>query len=1059
MTCNAFKNKSLTCWVILVFCIISFFDAGGQQPGFHFENITGKEGLADLNIIAITQDAQGFIWIGSEDGLTRYDGYNCVVYRHQSNDPYSISDNEIYALCTDGDGTLWIGTPNGLNRYDAKYNRFEKFFHSSTNDNSPAASNIFALAKDHDGNIWIGTYGGGLDRMEKVKDKQGKDSSCYRFSHYKHNDHNSNSIAGNHILSLSVDAHNRIWAGTSNGLSIWDKSTNKFSHLYHKAEDDNSISQNFIYEIFADPDGTMWLCGKGMLDNIRWPYKASKKDIVVTHFLPKLAGKKKLNDWAISDFIIDPDNNAWMATNDQGLIRFRITAGGAINSFAQFKAGTQPSPGLASSIISKFYFDRSGILWIGTGKGVAKYIPSKNRFNEVSLPENVFKPAQHIIMSLLSDKQGRLWMGYDTDTVIVINNDNKNAVFLPLKYQSSSVTGFDQVNVMYQSKAGDIYIGTLVHGLFIIPRSSKNVYDKKNWIHINTSQFPGLPSNNIYAVTEDARGMIWIGTYAGLCMFNPNTRKLNKVYASPGKTILSGYIIRALCADHDNMTWCGTDDGLLLIKNSTVIKRFKNKENDAASLSNNRVTAAFRDHNNQIWIGTKQGLNLYNYKEDNFKHYTTQNALPNDGIRSITEDKNNNLWIGTNNGLFKLNTVTGKFDQYNIEDGLPSAMFESNVVTRDTTGMFYFGTNNGIVSFRPENITPNRYKPPVAITNIKILNKPIESFNDSVLLDKYRTEKKLVLRYNQNFFSFEFAALNYINSSANQYSYMLEGLDPDWNYAGTQRFAGYTAIKPGNYTFKVKASNNDGVWNEIPATVEVIILSPWWQTWWFYVLCAIAVCSIIYVIYRVRLKQVLKLYRLRSSIAKDLHDDVGSALSSIALLSRIAQNGKTNARLQPEEIFSRIGDTSKRMIDLMDDIVWSVNPDNDRFSNMLVRMREYVVEMLEAKNIAFTFKVSPNIDELKLPMQMRKDFFLIFKEAVNNLTKYAEATNAAIIIERNKNNIITTIEDDGRGFNPQIIHSGNGLKNMQERAAALKGKLSIETSSKGTCVTLIVAVT
>ena len=285
---------------------------------------------------------------------------------------------------------------------------------------------------------------------------------------------------------------------------------------------------------------------------------------------------------------------------------------------------------------------------------------------------------------------------------------------------------------------------------------------------------------------------------------------------------------------------------------------------------------------------------------------------------------------------------------------------------------------------------------------------------------------------------------------------LLKGVDRQWHRAGTQHFAGYTDIRPGHYVFEVKASNNDGVWNDKPVTIAVIITPPWWQTWWFYTLCFLVACGIMYVIYRIRIQQILKLYRLRSSIAKDLHDDVGSALSSIALLSNISQKAKTNAGLQPEEIFSRIGDTSKRMIDLMDDIVWSVNPDNDRFSNMLVRMREYAVEMLESKNIDFSFHIAEEIDELRIPMQMRKDYFLIFKEAINNLAKYSECSNAYISIKKENKNIVTVIIDNGKGFDLQIINSGNGLKNMQQRAASIKAKLNIETAEgKGTTITLM----
>jgi len=273
-----------------------------------------------------------------------------------------------------------------------------------------------------------------------------------------------------------------------------------------------------------------------------------------------------------------------------------------------------------------------------------------------------------------------------------------------------------------------------------------------------------------------------------------------------------------------------------------------------------------------------------------------------------------------NSGLVKYDKKENKVYTYRTVDGLCSNQFQQNANCTDVNGIFYFGTNNGIVSFDPSKIKTNSFIPSVVITNVKIMNEDIFSPDDTLLSGTYKREHKILLNYNQNFFSFEFAALNYINPAANQYMYMLEGLDKQWNNAGTQRVAGYTDIKPGHYTFKVKGSNNDGVWNEVPAAIPVIILPPWWQTWWFYSLCAIFTAIIIYIIYRIRLKQILKLYKLRSSIAKDLHDDVGSALSSIALLSKIAQEEKINSRLKPDEIFSRIGDLLKSIIVLMEEI-------------------------------------------------------------------------------------------------------------------------------------------
>ncbi len=641
-------------------------------------------------------------------------------------------------------------------------------------------------------------------------------------------------------------------------------------------------------------------------------------------------------------------------------------------------------------------------------------------------------------------------MGTDSDTLTVSSKSGSYSLHLP-----SSRRQFNQVNMLYQSHTGDVYVATFADGLYIAPGSLKNISDTREWIHINTGN-SSLPNNNIYAVTEDKRGIIWLGTYTGLSSYDPQTGKLTNVYISPNRYVVSAFIIRAVYADEKNIVWVGTDEGLLQVKEDKIVRRFFSNDKDSNSLNNNRVTVIYGDNQQRIWVGTKSGLNLFDPSKNNFNHFILQKNFTAETIMSIREDKAGNLWMGTNDGLTKSNTTAKSFSKYTVEDGLCSNEFATNAACIDDKNNFiYFGTTNGLISFNPSHIISNSFVPPVVITDVKILDQSLFLSADMALINAYRRQNKLLLKYDQIFFSFEFAALSYNNSKANQYAYILEGVDRQWRHAGTQHFADYTDIHPGHYTFKVKAGNNDGVWNNHPVTVDVIISPPWWRTWWFYTLCVLFACSIIYLIYRIRIQQILKVYKLRSSIAKDLHDDVGSALSSIALLSNISEEAKAKAKLKPEEIFSRIGDTSKRMIDLMDDIVWSVNPDNDRFSNMLVRMREYAVEMLEAKNITFSFHIAKEIDELPIPMEIRKDYFLIFKEAVNNLAKYSGCSNAGISIEKRNKNIITIITDDGRGFDARIINSGNGLKNMQERAAAIKAKLDIKTAEgKGTSITL-----
>ena len=1052
MMAFAFNKKIFTKVLLHLVVNIFFIELLGQQRDLIFENITSRQGLADINITAIIQDKEGFIWIGSEDGLTKYDGYNCKIYRHQNNNPYSVSDNEIHALCIDNDGTLWVGTRNGLSRYDAQYDRFENFFHEANNTNSISSNEIFALANDTKGNLWIGSYGGGLDIMKKTKPPN---KPVYSFIHYKHSETDTNSLSNNRIYSICINAKGDALIGTEKGLTLITE--NGIVRFFNLPKDNTTIASNTVYRISCGIDGSFWLTGKGMLDRVTISNVNNKPHLIAEHFLPKIADEKKLDEWAISDFIVDNNGYAWVGTIDKGLIRFKMNGSAPVVAFDQFTKSGKLNE-LINFDIRKFYTDRSGVLWIGTRKGVAKYVPSKNKFSSFRLTRNMFQQDQHlIILSLLCDSYKRLWVGIDSDTLSIINTESTDEPIVQIKLTDRILPGLDQVNTLYRSKAEDIYAGTLFNGFFIIPHKADNIPPKTEWLHISTEQFKELPNNNIYSFTEDVNGLIWIGTYMGLCNYNLQTKTITPVYVSPNKSVVSGYIIRTLCSDEQNNIWCGTDDGLHLVKNGKLAKTFRNNEKDSSSLSNNRITTLFIDHNRNLWIGTKEGLNLFDAATKKFKRYTTQNGLPNNVIESIIEDAKGNLWIGTNNGLVKFNVKTNAANIYTTEEGLASDKFEDNTVTSDANGFLYFGTNSGLVSFHPDSIQKNLFVPPVVITGVKILDQPLTALADTALINTYLREKKLVLRYDQNFFSFEFAALNYINSAANQYSYILEGVDKQWHNRGTQRFANYTDIKPGSYTFKVKGSNNDGIWNEAPITIEVIIIPPWWQTWWFYALCFIAACALVYFIYRIRIKQILKLYNLRSSIAKDLHDDVGSALSSIAMLSNIAQEGKTNAKLQPEEIFSRIGDTSKRMIDLMDDIVWSVNPDNDRFSNMLIRMREYAAEMLEAKNIEYSFKVSDEVDEQKIPMQMRKDYFLIFKESINNLAKYAACTEASISIQKIKNQIVTVIADNGKGFDAQLLNSGNGLKNMQQRAAAIKGTVEINTAiNKGTTVTLVI---
>ena len=1027
----------------MIFCS----NSSAQTGDFSFDNINGIPGISGTSITAIVQDSTGFIWLGTVDGLKKFDGYTATVYRHKNDDPYSLADNEIISLCVDADNNIWVGTVNGLSIYNRKTNRFISFVHNSKEDAGICGNVITGLTKDSDGNILVATYDGGLCIAARQH-------NTYRFSKaYKAI--NKSAPILQQLFTTCFDANKNVWAATESGLFFFDSNGSVFKKIVSEGKSANSIAHSSVYRLWPMKDGSIWISGKGMLDRIT-KTSAGNDQFSVKHFLPLVAGKGNLNSWNINDFIIDKNNNGWIATNDFGVIKFTIDADTVFN-IEQYENNETLPHSLVSSLCNDLFEDKNGTVWIGTEKGVSKYIPAKKRFNEYTKPAML--ETGRDILSILYDKQQRMWLGYDADTILIFDPQNAKSTALQIKLPGLQKNIIDQVNTIFQGTGNTIYIGTLLQGVFILKNDGGVLSAAKKWQHVNRQNTPNLISSDIFCFAEDVARNIWIGTYKGVCKYEPATGVLTQVYVSPTKKSMPGYAVFTIAFDKKGNALCGTDDGLVMLKTDGNKNIYKHVANDTTSISHDQVNCIYTTESGQILLGTKTGLDLFDATTGKFKRINNHENTFEESVRSIQEDNLGNLWLGTYHGLVKYNPKQQSFHTYTTIDGLPSDQFLNNACTKDNNGKIYFGSKKGLVVFNPIKVSTDTTNYPVVISNVKILNTDLEATGDSILLQQFNTSQTLQLDYKQNFLSFEFAALNYNNSSSATYMYMMEGLDKDWIKSGTKRFADYTAIKPGTYTFKVKAANSDGVWNNTPAIVKVTITPPWWQTWWFYLLAVCTVAAIIYVLYRIRINQLMKLYNLRSNIAKDLHDDVGSALSSISLLSNMAQQGKTTAHLQPQEIFSRIGDTSKKMIDLMDDIVWSVNPDNDRFANMLVRMREYAAEMLEAKNIAFLFSADTNTGDLKIPMQMRKDYFLIYKESINNLAKYSEASNAHISITHHAKTLTTTICDNGKGFDASLIHSGNGLKNMQQRAAHLKAILKIDTKpGEGTIVTLTMTV-
>jgi hypothetical protein len=391
-------------------------------------------------------------------------------------------------------------------------------------------------------------------------------------------------------------------------------------------------------------------------------------------------------------------------------------------------------------------------------------------------------------------------------------------------------------------------------------------------------------------------------------------------------------------------------------------------------------------------------------------------------IKQIVEDAEGQIWLNNNIGLDIIDPGKKRVANFSDKDGLSN--FLEDYFVKTSSGDLILIDFNGLHIFQPSSISRNKDVPPVYIHQIKILDKTKIIYNDTTIK----------LRHNQNYLSFDFVALNYTQSFKNRYAYRLKGLDENWINTGERRFASYANINPGTYTFQVKASNNNGVWNEKPAQLTIIISPHWSQTWWFYSLCIVAIAVGVYIIFQYRLKQKLKAYEVRNSISQDLHDEVGSTLSSIGFLSSMALNETEGYNPKAISTLSSISESANKMLDAMNDIIWNIQPQNDTLENIISRMISFASELLESRKISLHFHIAENIKHMQLGIAVRHDFFVIYKEAVNNLAKYSCASEAHISLDLIHPYLVLTIADNGKGFDPKNQKNGNGLKNMQNRA-------------------------
>ncbi|AUD04661.1 ligand-binding sensor domain-containing protein [Spirosoma pollinicola] len=814
-------------WVVLGFAQPS----EAQSPTSRFTYLTTNQGLSQNNVTCILKDRRGFMWFGTRDGLNKFDGYTYTLYRNDPLNPTSLSHSHVHALLEDKQGRLWVGTDDGgLNLFDARTETFTHYKHTPGRPNSLAHNRVLAIAQDARGFFWVGTGGGGLDRF---------DSRQKTFTHFTHQPQRPGSLSHNQVKSVYIDQKGVIWVGTlGGGLNKLNPSTASFTHYIHNPADPHSLSQNRVTSCLEDSQGRFWVGTESGLNLL---------DRLTGHFTPFVQSNSLLSHNDVKALAEDDTHTLWIGTQNGGISLLHPDG-----TFSFYTYQVDNNRGLNSGSIYCLYRDTIGTMWIGTYSG------GVNKLDAISIKFDLYqrtrtnanKLSNNNILAVLEDKQGDLWLGTDGGGINVIPKGQ--TVFKAYQDTSRFAASMSRnfVITLYEDRDKQIWTGNYKGGLTRFNRV-KNTFESKG----------NLSPLSISAILEARNGILWLGTFEeGLIRYDKATGLVSRYPARPGQAgQLNYHTITALWEDRRGNIWIGTDGGginVFHLAQHTFTQYMQDNKNPG-SLSSNQVNTLFESTSHQLWVGTSGGLNRFDARTQTFTAYRQRDGLTNEVIQGILEDKRGRLWLSTDKGLSSFDPRTRFIRNYDAGDGLQESSFNRGACYKSLSGQLFFGGLSGLNSFYPDSLRDNPVIPPVYLTDFQLFNQSVRvGDGQSVLTKPISDTRDITLSYQQSVLSFGFAALNYTVPEKNQYAYKLEGFDQHWIRSGTQRRATYTNLDPGDYVFRVKGANNDGVWNQTGTFVRLHIIPPVWQTTWFESMVFFVILGSLYALYRLRVRHI-----------------------------------------------------------------------------------------------------------------------------------------------------------------------------------------------------------
>jgi signal transduction histidine kinase/ligand-binding sensor domain-containing protein len=992
---------------LLIFCLISAASFG--QNNLRFTHYTTRDGLSDNIVNALFQDSRGLLWIGTSNGMNYFDGVSFQQIYPTDFDKAHLHSDEVTQLNEDADGNILLTTDDGIEEYNWKAKTLRLIFPAHLNNG------IGDLIIDKQKNIWLLT-----EKYLQQYDPHFKLLRNIRLDTLKNKMSDKAGITG---WFFSVDKVGSIWFIYHGITCEWDTLKHLLESRYNNVFHKKIFEINGITGLVQDKRECYWMMiVSETIPNVLACYNWKTDSCSVYH-------SKSILYFPV---IVSSSGKIWINTYNNGLVIFD-----PIHHL--FQAITFNEAGIDTASVSHFKAlceDKNGNIWLANN-GLTKCTDLSNNFTATDKfgyddPQTHTRTSINYITAFKKD----LFVS-TTDGLFKINTQDLAAQYFKFNNKKQVAEDFN-------------WLSFTINDSLLVAATSKGVfqYNIKNKQLQPTGlslKHPALlDSIPIVAEFQDSKKNTWLGMLGGngVYCWNRKNNAFTKYDANQtGKYYFPLRHFSYAAEDDDGNIWMGYDKGGMAFFDAASQKFMQPSLAAFTVLKNHIIHDMLNDHHGNLWISTSQGLFCYTLKAHQLKEYNRADGLISNFVTGIAFDKKGMLWMGTYSGLSRLDTSTKQFTNFTTADGLPADRV-FNVVYDSAINKICCVTDYDVVWFDPYTLKKASVPFSPVVTSFNVMGRQ-ESVSDSIHLS-----------YKESFFSFNYTTPDLGNAADMRYQYKLEGFNETWVNAGKRQYAGYTNLDGGIYAFRVRSSADGIRWHEMTTPIAIDITSPFYKTVWFYVMASAIIISIIFLFvysgYRAKLKRMMTALKIRNEIAGDLHDDVGSSLSSIMLMSEIAKKQD-----EPQLYFDRIKENAGKIIENMNDIVWAVNPNNDTIELLFIRMQSFASSLLEKKEIEFKFIADDALAAVKLTMEERKNFYLIFKEAIHNAFKYSGCKTVTAEISSILKNVSMNIRDDGQGFDITRSYLGNGLNNMQKRANEINGKLEILSSvNEGTIVTL-----